>query len=506
MPRLLSRQSLVLAAVVALVAAFPAIALAAPIGAFTKKGAYSFVSAPSLHPPMLSTDVPTKSGQLAHGDFLLDSFPNVAVKGPMTGQGGPLILDRNRQPVWIDPVGTNVVSSDLQQETYEGKPVLVYWQGIVTASGASTSGQVIVLDQHYRKVATVTAAQPWVISLHDAQISGNDIWVTAYRNVPGQNLAAYGGAPSGIVYDAAIQEYDLKTGALVYTWDALNPGGTPNISLSASEQPPPTAGTTAWDAYHVNSVQLLPDNEMLVSMRNTSAAYLVNTQTNAIVWTLGGKASSFALPAHEFEWQHDVEMLPNGEVTLFDDHCCQMTGPGKFAKPESAASGLVLKLDTVNHTATQVARYGTARQRDVYFLGSMQLLPNGNALIGWGATQYFSEFSKSGKLLLEAVLPGKDFSYRALYTSTWVGLPGYPPSAAARTAHGTTTVYASWNGATQVTSWKVLGGNSAGHMKVIATKSKNGFETAIAIKRSAKHYKVEAVNSAHKVIGSSKVF
>jgi hypothetical protein len=501
-----SRYTLAAAALVAAAVALPATASAAPIGAYTTKGAYSFVSAPKLHPPKLTTNGQVKTSQLARGDFLLDIFPNVNTKGPLTGQGGPLILDRNRQPVWVDPVKTNVVSSDLQQEAYEGKPVLVYWQGIVTDSGASTSGQVIVIDQHYRKIATVTAPQPWVISLHDAQISGNDIWVTAYRNVPGQNLTSYGGVASGIVYDSAIQEYDLKTGQLVYTWDALNPGGTPNIPLSDSEQPAPKVGTMPWDAYHVNSVQLLPDNEMLVSMRNTSAAYLINTQTNAIIWTLGGKASSFALPAHEFEWQHDVEMLPNGEVTLFDDDCCALTGPGTFAKPAGVASGLVLKLDTVTHTATQVARYGTARQRDVYFLGSMQLLPNGNALIGWGATQYFSEFSGSGKLLLEAVLPGKDFSYRALYTSSWVGLPGYPPSAAARTARGKTTVYASWNGATQVTSWKVLGGNAAGHMKVVAIKPKNGFETAIAIKRSDKHYKVEAVNGAHKVIGTSKLF
>jgi hypothetical protein len=60
---------------------------AAPIGAFTTRGAWSFVSARGLHPPRLSTDVRTQRARLARGDFLLDSFPNVGARGPMVGQG-----------------------------------------------------------------------------------------------------------------------------------------------------------------------------------------------------------------------------------------------------------------------------------------------------------------------------------------------------------------------------------------------------------------------------------
>ena len=42
----------------------------------------------------------------------------------MVGQSGPLILDNNLQPVWFEPVPTNVVSSNLSLQTYEGKPAL----------------------------------------------------------------------------------------------------------------------------------------------------------------------------------------------------------------------------------------------------------------------------------------------------------------------------------------------------------------------------------------------
>ena len=169
---------------------------AAPIGAFTTKGAYSFLSAPRLHPPKLSTDVKTQTSKLAKGDFLVDNFPNLTAPGPLTGEGGPLILDSKLQPVWFLPIGTDVTSTDLRQQTYNGKPVLTYWKGVVTNTGASTSGEVDIVDQHYRNVGTIKAAAPWIISVHDAVISGGNVWVTVYRNVPGQDLSAEGGSTS----------------------------------------------------------------------------------------------------------------------------------------------------------------------------------------------------------------------------------------------------------------------------------------------------------------------
>jgi hypothetical protein len=482
----------------------------AAIGAYTTKGAYSFISAPNLHPPKLHTDVKTDSKSLAAGDFLIDNFPNLTVTGPMTGEGGPLILDSKLQPVWSYPIGTGVTSTNLRQQTYQGKPVLSWWEGVVTNTGASTTGQVDVVDQHYRKIATLTAPAPWVISVHDAVISGSDIWVTAYRYVP-MNLLAYGGAAAGTVYDSAIQEYDLKTQKLLYTWDALNPGGTPNIPLSDSEQPAPSpfapAGT-AWDAYHVNSVQVLPGNQILVSMRNTWAAYLIDTKTGKTIWTLGGKASSFNVASNaQFAWQHDVQMLPGNQISLFNDNCCEIVGGGKFASPNGTSGGLVLSLNTSSHTASLVRGYAhNNRPLDPAFLGSMQVLSNSNALVGWGSQPYFSEYTKTGKLVLDAVLPGKDLSYRALLSSNWVGTPYFPPSGAARKAKGHTTVYASWDGATLVTSWRVLAGSNAKHLTAVATRAKNGFETSITLKKSYKLYKVQALDAKGHLLRTSKAF
>jgi hypothetical protein len=492
-------------------------ARAAPIGAYTTKGAWNFTSAPKLHPPKLLTDARTVSGKLAAGDFLVANFPNVGAKGPMTGEGGPLILDTKLRPVWFRPGGTGVVSADLQQETFDGQPVLVWWQGLITRTGATKAGQVFVVDQHYHQVATLKAKAPWLISLHDAVISGGDIWVTVYRNVPKQNLTAYGGSRNGTVYDSGVQEYDLRTGKLLYTWDALNPGGTPNVPLSSSEQP--AAATTgpggSWDAYHVNAVQVLPGNQILVSMRNTWAAYLINTLTNQTVWTLGGKHSSFAVASNaRFAWQHDVTLVKDDvlmpedeELTLYDDNCCKELPGGKFAKPNGASRGMILKLNTLTHAASLIATYPRTSKRVAAFLGSMQELPNGNALVGWGSQPFFSEYSRSGQLLLDAKFPGKDQSYRALFSPDWVGTPSYPPSGARRTTHGTSTVYASWNGATEVARWEVLGGASASHLNRVTVKPSAGFETPIIIgKAKYKVLEARALDAQGHVLGTSPAF
>ena len=446
---------------------------------------------------------------LASGDFLLDNFPNVSERGPMTGEGGPLILDSHLRPVWFKPVGAGIESSDLQQETYLGKPVLVWWQGQVTSTGATRSGEVVVVDAHYRRVAALRAKSPWTISLHDAVISGNDIWVTVYRYVRNQNLSAYGGSKNGTVYDAGVQEYDLRTGRLLYTWDALNPGGVPHVPLSASEQPASgVPGGEAWDAYHVNSIQLLQGNQILVSMRNTWAAYLINVPTGKIVWTLGGKNSSFKFSTGaRFSWQHDVKLLGATEVTLFNDGCCQQRRNGSYVLPSAPAEGMLLKLSPLSHTASLVAAYRHSPALTPAYLGSTELLPNGNALVGWGSKPYFTEYAKSGRRLLDVYFPVKDLSYRALYSSTWVGTPYYPPRGAARTAGGRTTVYASWNGATQVRSWRVLGGATAARLAPVVTGHRNGFETALSLgTRSYKLFKVQALDAKGTVLRTSNAF
>ncbi len=120
------------------------------------------------------------------------------------------------------------------------------------------------------------------MTIHAIQIVGEDAWVTVNKNIP-KDLSSYGGAYNGALVDSAVQEYNLRTGKLLYSWDALE-----HIPLSESQATIPTNGFP-WDAYHVNAVQVLGSGTFLVSMRNTWAAYLVNIASGRIEWTLGGR-------------------------------------------------------------------------------------------------------------------------------------------------------------------------------------------------------------------------
>ena len=218
-------------------------------------------------------------------------------------------------------------------------------------------------------------------------------------------------------------------------------------------------------------------------MRNTWAAYLVDIASGRIEWTLGGKQLELQVrPGRRLRVAaRRARCGPGSTVSLFDDHCCQLTGGGTYVDPTGPSRGLVLKLDQQTHTATLAAQYTLGDDFDADYMGDTQPLPNGNVFVGWGSEPYFSEYSRSGKLLFEGELPGPNLSYRATLEQ-WVGQPLSRARRAPRAGRGgKTTVYASWNGATQVASWRVLAATGAGRLTVVASAARSGFETAIAV-------------------------
>jgi hypothetical protein len=474
--------------------------------ASTSGSTYSFVSAPNLHPPKLQL-LERRRG-LAPGYFMLGVQGNVRINGRNPQQeSGVLLVDNKLNPVWFSPANGGVLV--FQQETYEGQPVLAWVQGTGGPKGGRSSRsplgaeKLVVVNEHYRRIATVIARSPWSIDPHDAWIIGQDVWVPVDRFATHQNLSAYRGSKDGTVLDVGIQEYQLSTGRLLRTWDPLKPGGrTRGVPLSESEQSAPqTQGQTPWDAYHLNSVQALPDGDVLVSMRDTWAVYLINPRTDHVIWTLGGRDSTFRIAKHaRFAWQHDARLIDPAagglgsevKLSLFNDD-----------SERGQARGLILRLNTHTHRATLVAAYRHHPSLTAGVEGSMQVLPNGNTLVGWGSpSAEFTEFSKSGRQLLNVAFPLEEQPYRALLTGTWVGTPYYPPSGAVRG----TTVYASWNGATEVAKWAVLAGSSTTDLKVVATHSRTGFETAVKLAHTHADYEVRALSAGGQTLGTSKPF
>ena len=88
----------------------------------------------------------------------------------------------------------------------------------------------------------------------------------------------------------------------------------------------------------------------------------------------------------------------------------------------------------------------------------------------------------------------------------WAGMPLSAPVGAVRSSAGKTTVYASWNGATQVVSWRVLAAGGAGKLTAVATSAKSGFETDVAVPAGYSSFQLQALDASGHVIGTSQRF
>ena len=441
----------------------------------------SFQTRPDLTPA--AVEITKESSRTAPGDIFL-----TPQQGPT--QNGAMILDPSGGLVWFQPVPTGDMAADLRVQTYHGKPVLTWWQGY---SGAGIGeGEDVIDDSSYRQVAVVRAANGLYADLHEFRLtSQGTALITAYYAVY-WNASAVHGAKQQIVLDSVVQEIDIKTGLVLFQWDSLD-----HVPLADSYETMPKSSASPYDYFHVNSIQPESNGDLVISGRNTSAAYAIDPHTGAIAWTLGGKHSSFKLGAGvAFAFQHDVLVHTKGRlnVTLFDDG----GGPPRV---HAQSRAIRVRIDGQEKTATLVAQDLHAPALTASFEGNVQALRDGDEFVGWGQQPYFSEFDSSGQMVFDGRFVGNNSSYRA-YRYPWTGTPRTPPDVTALASGTTTNVYASWNGATEVSAWRVLAGSSSGALQAVATAPKRGFETRIPIE-SERYVAVQALNRAGRVLGTS---
>ena len=115
------------------------------------------------------------------------------------------------------------------------------------------------------------------------------------------------------------------------------------------------AGATPFDYAHANSVDLDTDGDFLMSARNTWAVYKIDRETGGIRWRLGGKQSTFKLPAAaRFAWQHDAHRRSDGAITLFDNEA--------FPPIRKFSRALALRLDDAREDGVDRRRAGAPAQ------------------------------------------------------------------------------------------------------------------------------------------------
>jgi hypothetical protein len=164
----------------------------------------------------------------------------------------------------------------------------------------------------------------------------------------------------------------------------------------------------------------------------------------------------------------------------------------------------VIDVDPRRRSATLVAQFTHAPPLIAESQGNMQALPNGDWFLGWGQLPYFSEYGPEGKLLFDAHFPPNVQSYRS-FRFPWTGTPRELPAFALQTGHGPATVVASWNGATLVSSWRVLAGRDPASLQEVARAPRSGFETPVPLPAgtAGTNLAVQALDSAGQVLGTS---
>ncbi len=372
----------------------------------------SFHSRPDLRPP--AVDVTVDKQGVAPGYIFASPY-----SGP--GQNGPMIFDNSGQLIWFHPIPYGTESTNLQVQTYAGSKVLTWWEGYIPPEGFGEGAEVIA-NSAYREIATVKAGNGFKADLHDFLLSKDNIAYLTVFNPLQCNLSALGGPADGNLTDGVFEELDVKTGLVRREWHSLD-----HVSVRASHQRP-TYATAKWpdDYFHINSIAIQPDGNLLISSRSTWALFSISTKTDQVVTEVGGKNSSLSMgPGTKTAWQHDANVLPNGDITVFDN--------GATPVVHNQSRGVVEKINPTTKTVTLLTEFEHPKPIVSFSQGDFQTLSNGDAFVGWGAQPYFSEFNKAGQLVFDAHMRLPNQSYRS-YRFTWVGNPEGPPAITAQQA------------------------------------------------------------------------
>ena len=451
------------------------VALAAPPPKIPPGAVHHFLSRPDLRPPVLS---------ILHASAVSDGYLFLAPSaGP--GQRGVLILDGRGQVVYFHPTTPNS-AMNFRVARYHGKPVLTWWEG-KSQSGLGR-GTHVILDESYRQVARVPAGDGRQSDLHEFVITPHDTALVTSYEVRPADLSSVGGPATGKVIGGVVQELALPSGRVLFEWRSLD--HVPIEETHAAFMGHPL------DYFHINSIDLLADGNLLVSARNTWAVYKVSRASGRVIWRLGGRKSDFAMGRGTvFAWQHDARHHGHDIVSVFDD------GAGPQVQPQSRV--LVIELDAAHKRATLVRAYAHHPNRLLsQFMGNAQVLPNGNVVVGWGNEPYVTEFAPDGAILFDAKLPRGGQNYRA-FRFGWAGDPSGRPVLVAPGGRHRGTAFVSWNGATEVVAWRLRAGTAAGNLQTFGTTARRGFETGLALPRGMRFAAAAAVDRHGHELGRS---
>jgi len=168
------------------------------------------------------------------------------------------------------------------------------------------------------------------------------------------------------------------------TWEYLDP-----VADGIAEVQAPR---TLWA--QGNSVEELPEGDILASYRPTSTVIRISRKTGKIVWKLGPPTVA---------GQHAPTLLENGNILIFDN------GPHRL--DDSVPYSRAIEVDPATNAIVWKYQDKPAWNFFSPRMGCAQRLPNGNTLITESSFGRFFEVTKEGEIVWEYVNPffGKPF-------------------------------------------------------------------------------------------------
>jgi hypothetical protein len=411
-----------------------------------------YLTAPSDFPAITVT---VSTNDTAEGYIFLGNFKWMAAV--REAQPYLLILDNAGEPVYYQrmPAGAH---------DFKKQP-----NGLLTFFNQEIGG-FQVMDSSYEVVDTYWAGHGYGTDNHELLIISDTNHALLMIYDPQRidmGKIVPGGVPTATVVGLVVQELDSSKNVIFEwrSWDHFSITDTRLADLTAARI----------DYVHGNAIDIDHDGHLLISSRHTDEVTKINRQTGDVIWRLGGRRNEFTFTNDNKFWlQHNIRRLPNGHITLFDNNCRSHEDMG-------IARAVEYQLDENKHTISRVWEYSHTLGTPSIAMGNAQRLPNGNTLIGWG-TGYPSvtEVEPDGDRIFELTFAEPDVSYRA-FRFPWEGVPTWPPTLAIKTESQTTTLFFSWNGATNVASYQIYGGKTLRPAALIGAQRKTGFETGFDI-------------------------
>jgi hypothetical protein len=304
-------------------------------------------------------------------------------------------------------------------------------------------------------------------------------------------------------------EIDTTTAEVIYSWRSYN-----QIPLSETVHYHPDSrveGPPGWDYVHINSVDKNEAGDYLISMRFTNTLYMVSGLDGKIMWRLNGITGGDFDSDFLFSKQHDAKFLESSGTRHVISFMNNASDEEFQEETISAAMIVEVETGTTPMTARVVQRYNRPDGDLTRLRGNSQVLPNKNMFVCWSQGGYISEHSSEGDLLMSAKFTSPRFSSYRAYKFEFTGRPTIPPDIVSSVwgsdeANLVTTIWVSWNGATDVASYNFYAQASQFDKPVfIGNISKTGFESMFMASGYVDWVSAEAVDRDGNVMGTSRV-